>query len=68
MPLYTHADLMERLSPALKKRLQGKSCLNFRAVDEALFEELAAITEEGARLYSLPLKYEKAAVSTARGG
>jgi hypothetical protein len=67
MPLYTHASLMQRLSPALKKRLQGKSCLNFKAVDEALFEELAAITEEAARLYSKPLQYEKAAAPTARG-
>lgn len=66
-PLYTHAALVERLSPALKKRLQGKSCLNFKTVDEALFEELAALTEEAARLYSVPLKYEKAAVSSARG-
>lgn len=67
MPLYTHAALMERMSPALKKRLQGKSCLNFKAVDEALFEELGAVTEEAARLYSEPLQYDKAAVSTARG-
>lgn len=59
MPLYTHAALVERLSPALKKRLQGKSCLNFKAVDEALFEELAAITEAAARLYSKPLEFSR---------
>jgi hypothetical protein len=67
MPLYTHPGLLERMSPELKKRMQGKSCLNFKAADEALFKELAALTEEGARLYSEPLVYKQAAVSTSRG-
>ncbi|MDQ0465024.1 hypothetical protein QO010_002808 [Caulobacter ginsengisoli] len=67
MPLYTHPALLERLSPELKKRMQGKSCLNFKAADEGLFEELAAITQEGARLYAEPLTYSEGAVSTARG-
>jgi hypothetical protein len=56
MPVYTHPALAATISPALKKRMQGKSCFNFKTADPALFEELAALTAEGARLYSTPLK------------
>ncbi len=59
MPLYTHAALLETLSPELKKRMQGKSCLNFRAADGALFEELAALTEAAAKLYAEPLQFSR---------
>lgn len=45
MPVYTHPSLLEGISPALKKRMQGKSCFNFAAVDAALFAELAALTD-----------------------
>ena len=52
MPVYTHPKLAAKISPALKKRMQGKSCFNFKAVDEALFDELEALTREGAGLYA----------------
>jgi hypothetical protein len=32
------------ISPALKSRLQGKTCFNFSKPDAALFEELEAVT------------------------
>jgi len=32
------------ISPALKARLQGKTCFNFSKPDAALFEELEAVT------------------------
>lgn len=51
MPVYTHPDLAAKISPALKKRMQGKSCFNFKVADEALFDELEALTREGAALY-----------------
>lgn len=51
MPVYVNPDLLESTSPELKKRMQGKSCFNFTAVDEALFEELAALTEAGFKDY-----------------
>ena len=35
------------LSPALKKRMQGKACFNFTSVDEALFAELRELTKRG---------------------
>ena len=44
MPLYDDPSLADGLSDALAKRRQGKTCFNFKAIDEALFDELAALT------------------------
>jgi hypothetical protein len=43
LPMHTHPDLREGLSPALAKRLTGKSVFTFQGVDEALFAELEAV-------------------------
>ncbi len=45
MPVYMFPDLLETLSPPLRKRMQGKSCFNFSKADGPLFEELAALTQ-----------------------
>jgi hypothetical protein len=45
MPVYMYPDLLDGISPALKKRMQGKSCFNFAKPDEALFEELSALAQ-----------------------
>ena len=45
MPVYMYPDLLENVSPQLKKRMQGKSCFNFKQVDEALFQELGQLTQ-----------------------
>ena len=55
MPVYTSTELAGRISPALKKRMQGKSCFNFKTADPALFAELAALTAAGAEAYSKPI-------------
>jgi len=47
MPVYVNPGLLEGISPDLNKRMQGKSCFNFRSTDEGLFSELAALTEAG---------------------
>ena len=44
MPVYMFPELLEDISPELKKHMQGKSCFNFRKVEPALFEELAELT------------------------
>jgi hypothetical protein len=44
MPVYASRAAVEDISPALRKRMQGKSCFNFSTIDESLFEELADIT------------------------
>ena len=48
MAFYCFPDLTKAMSPALKKRMQGKSCLNFTTVDKDLFRELKALTKLGA--------------------
>ena len=45
MPVYVCPDLLAGMSPELKKRMQGKSCFNFRAADPRLFAELKALTK-----------------------
>ncbi len=47
MPIYVHPPLLAPASAELKKRMQGKSCFNFTAVDKSLFQELAKLTEAG---------------------
>ncbi len=47
MPVYVHPDLLDGMSPELRKRMQGKSCFNFTRPDEALFGELDTLTAAG---------------------
>ncbi len=51
MPVYVFPELLDGVSDALRKRMQGKSCFNFRAPDEALFTELAELTRRGYERY-----------------
>jgi len=51
MPVYVNPDLLNEISPALRKRMQGKSCFNFKVVDDMLFAELSDLTERGLRDY-----------------
>jgi hypothetical protein len=52
MSVYASPDLLKSMSPELKKRMQGKSCFNFKEVDEKLFKELAKLTRVGAAKFS----------------
>jgi hypothetical protein len=54
MPVYASPDLLKDVSPELKKRMQGKSCFNFKAVDEKLFKELAKLTKSGFQKFTDP--------------
>jgi hypothetical protein len=47
MPLATDPALAAAISPTLRKRMQGKSCLNFSAPDPAAFAELDRLTRAG---------------------
>jgi hypothetical protein len=47
MPVYAFPDLLDGISPELKKRMQGKSCFNFTAIDRLLFKELKRLTKAG---------------------
>ncbi len=49
MPVYVNPMLLESVSPRLRKRMQGKSCFNFKSSDTSLFKELGALTDAGFR-------------------
>jgi hypothetical protein len=46
MGVYGNPRLLDGYSKELRARMQGKSCFNFKVVDEALFEELDRLTSE----------------------
>lgn len=52
MALYCFPEMKAKLSPELKKRMQGKQCFNFAKPDAVLFAELATLAEEGARRFA----------------
>jgi hypothetical protein len=52
MPVYANTALRNSLSPALRKRMQGKSCFNFTTVEPAQLKELAAVTKRALRASS----------------
>jgi hypothetical protein len=51
MPIYFHPDMITNLSPDLKNRMQGKSCFNFKEIDEDLFKELNDLTKTAFKKY-----------------
>ncbi len=46
MPVYMYPDLLNDISPELKKHMQGKSCFNFKKVEPELFQELADLAKK----------------------
>lgn len=52
MSVYASPELLKTMSPELKKRMQGKSCFNFKEVDPKLFTELKSLTKAGAAKFS----------------
>jgi hypothetical protein len=44
MALYFNPPMNALVSPALKKRMQGKTCFNFKKEDKELFAELKSLT------------------------
>ena len=51
MPVYMYPELVNNISPELKKHMQGKSCFNFKKVKPDLFEELESLTRKGAEKF-----------------
>jgi hypothetical protein len=60
IPVYAVPALLKTISPELKKRMQGKSCFNFTAVDRTQLAELSALTTAGlAAMTDVALPWEK---------
>ena len=51
LPVHENATLRASLSPALAKKLTGRSTFNFAAVDEALFAELEQVMARAFDIY-----------------
>lgn len=51
MPVYVFPELLSGISDDLRKRMQGRSCFNFKQPDQDLFEELAELTRTGYERY-----------------
>lgn len=51
MPVYLQPELLAQAPPALKARMQGKSCFNFATAQPELFQALAALTQAGYKSY-----------------
>ena len=45
--LYMFPDLSDRISPPLKKMMQGQACFNFTIANQDWFEELSRLTQAG---------------------
>lgn len=54
MGVYASPALLKSMSPALRARMQGKSCFNFKAVDPELFAELEGLTSRGFEVFRKP--------------
>lgn len=51
MPVYYYPALLDNISPDLKNRMQGKSCFNFKEMDEKTFKELSLLTKKAFKQY-----------------
>ncbi len=47
IPVYVFPELLDGISPELKKRLTGKSCFNFKKTDEPVFADLESLAKTG---------------------
>jgi hypothetical protein len=53
MPIYMCPAVLESVSPALRKRMQGKTCFNFKTEPEPqLIADLTRLTEAGFQAWS----------------
>ena len=51
LPLYYSPELLKGMSPALKKRMQGKACFNFTSADPECFAELSRLMAAGLTIF-----------------
>jgi hypothetical protein len=51
-PVYMFPDLLKGISPELRKRMQGKTCWNFKKAEERLFQELGELVDASFRRFA----------------
>ncbi len=52
LPVYMFTELLKGMSHALKKRMQGKACWNFKKAEEELFAELGEVVGASFRRFA----------------
>jgi hypothetical protein len=50
-PIYSHPQRFEDLPPKLRKKLTGKACFHFKAIDPEMLGAIAAMLERGREIY-----------------
>lgn len=55
LPMHDHPELLDGISPALRKRKTGASVFRFTELDESLFAELEGVVAWGFEVYADPL-------------
>lgn len=58
MPLYALPSMRKEVSADLRKRMQGKSCFNFKKVEPELFDAFEQLTAKCAFSYAEPVAAE----------
>jgi len=51
LPLYMYPEMKKLISPALRRRMQGKACFNFSSQDDGLLAELGDLTKSALEAY-----------------
>ena len=51
MGISGNSKLLEGMSRQLKARMQGKTCFNFKRIDESLLQELEQVTDRGIAVF-----------------
>ena len=51
MPVYIYPELMRDMDPRLKKRMQGKSCFNFKKINNAELTALENLVVSSVKKY-----------------
>lgn len=54
MPIYADATLRAKVSAELEKRMQGKSCFNFKKPEPELFDPLEELIADCAKAWAAP--------------
>ncbi len=54
LPMHGHPELLDGISPALRKRKTGASVFRFTELDEPLFVELEGVVARGYEVYIHP--------------
>ena len=58
VPVYADPSLLDDISPALRKRMQGKNCFNFKSVEPELLKEMGQLIDTGVKAFEKAGKFK----------